>query len=72
MIKILLMLMRIEKKLDELLKILATDKVNPVYLQPMDFDRQVCPLCKKPINYGLDDINEPTRECGCNPPIKEK
>lgn len=51
-------LLRIEKKLDEILSILSkhvnstlTTGALPIAPQPMQADHQVCPLCRSPIEY---------------------
>jgi hypothetical protein len=69
-------LLRIEKKLDELLRLTKTEITatrGAPMLQQMSFNKQVCPLCNKPIEYF---VSEPSgdfgkvvrRECGCVPP----
>ena len=66
-------LLRIEKKLDEVLVAQqATQKVEPGrlphILQPITQARQSCPLCQSPITYlqAMEDGEEfITRLCGC-------
>jgi hypothetical protein len=66
---------RIEKKLDELLKLsLAesrTQKGVLVQLEPLNYPTQgACPLCQKPVVYvpmTFQDLPDPVlvRTCGC-------
>jgi hypothetical protein len=71
-------LLRIEKKLDELLRLTKTEITatrGAPMLQQMSFDKQVCPLCNKRIDYFVSEqghLGEVIRrECGCVPPKEE-
>lgn len=61
-------LIRIEKKLDELLRIMR-DKEG-AFLQALHHSGQVCPLCSRPVEY-VDDGDGPYRVCGCYVKTKE-
>jgi len=63
-------LLRIEKKQDEVLKLLSQDPLT--LIQPMSADGQVCPLCKQAVVYRKEPISgQVWRSCGCAPNIKE-
>ena len=74
---------RVEKKLDELLKLTVTSqKVEtgqlPVQLQPLSNPTQgACPLCQRPIVYRQvmvpeTDTRATVRSCGCKPPPSQQ
>lgn len=64
-------LLRIEKKLDELLK-MSKGATSLVITQPMDSEGQVCQLCNQPVVYNKDPISGNVwRSCGCVPKLKE-
>ena len=61
-------LLRIEKKLDEVIKCI---KVPGTIIQPLDSEGQVCQLCNHPVVYSRDPISGTIwRSCGCVPNIK--
>jgi hypothetical protein len=63
-------LLRIEKKLDEIIKLQKGS--NPyAIIQPMDSEGQVCQLCSQPVTYYRDPISGNVwRSCGCVPKVK--
>lgn len=68
-------IVRIEKKVDELLKIgvrLTARDGESMIPSPMNSSGHVCPLCQRPVQYykcadttGSDLV---LRSCGCQPP----
>ena len=76
-------LLRIEKKLDELLKLaVGANKVEPgrlpPLLQPLTAAKQICPMCQRVIEYQVvEDANRHpdhfivARVCGCEPTVLE-
>jgi hypothetical protein len=67
-------LLRIEKKLDELIK-LARGGIGTgglAIIQPIDSEGQVCQLCNQPAVYHKEPISgNMWRSCGCAPKVKE-
>lgn len=68
-------LLRVERKLDWVMEVLAKDK-KPIDLPlTMMASQSTCPLCKQKVRYHptrVDDICEfPVRKCGCVPPNTE-
>ena len=60
-------MLRIEKKLDELLRLLKESNAKPgsiQMLQQLNFDKQVCPLCNKRVYYYASSGGA-YRSCGC-------
>lgn len=64
-------LLRVEKKLDELLRLQMERGDSLVFVQGLDSTGQACPLCKQPVQY---ETMYPTpggevtvRKCGCQP-----
>jgi len=69
-----LALLRIEKKLDELLRLTkeAGSKQNATpILQQLDFKNQTCPLCNRGVKY-IHDGDVVNRICGCVPQKQEE
>ena len=66
--------LRIEKKLDEALKLLKVDKPG-VQLQELKYPGQVCPLCNQPKTYYPIQVNKMESEvicvCGCTPRLTQ-
>ena len=63
-------LLRIEKKLDETLKLVRSSQMTLV--QPMDSEGQVCQLCQQPVEYNKEQLSGNVwRSCGCRPNLKE-
>ncbi len=62
---------RIEKKLDEVLKRQTNDKLP---LQPLNYAGQSCPLCNMAVTYTPTDVGGNrimVRNCGCEPVTNE-
>ncbi len=78
LLQLLKALVRVEKKLDEVLKLSLKasrgDGPGNLPAMPVPFGASgVCPLCQKPVSYRPVDlrVSPPTRviirECGCEP-----
>jgi len=68
-------LLRIEKKLDELLKLVVSLQKTepgrlPLIIQPLSSRGQVCPLCQRGIHYLLSQEGEAIRICSCVPTVE--
>jgi hypothetical protein len=64
-------LVRLEKKVDEILKILKKgDGVKIVVLETIGTAHQTCPLCSRSIRYEPFD-GAIVRKCGCVPNVTE-
>jgi len=71
LMEILKSALRIEKKLDELLK-RRSDTDPP--MQPLNYSGQICPLCNQPVKYTpVSDgaVSTIVRTCGCVPVTQE-
>ena len=71
--EILSALIRIEKKIDETMKLvleLATEKgaVVAMRVERLDRQTQVCPLCHRAIKYESTAHGSDVRRCGCVQP----
>lgn len=68
--EILRELIRVEKKVDEALRILKT-LAPQVPLQLLSHTGQTCPLCQNPVHYvplpGGEGETRTVRVCGCEP-----
>jgi hypothetical protein len=71
---------RIEKKLDELLRLAVNPQAKgptnlPAMLQPLNNPGQAtCPLCQRPVVYlksQLPDLEIVVRTCGCEPQVTQ-
>lgn len=59
-------MLRMEKKMDELLRQVAMDPEKPGF-QPLSSKGQVCPLCNNPIVYFELLPGVTGRDCKCKP-----
>lgn len=66
--EVLKAIIRIEKKLDELLRRQVDE--NAMH-QPLNYHGQHCPLCKRPVRYvpvsSRSEGHYMVRACGCEP-----